>query len=205
MKSHAWYRRLYDAFERPSVFNLYQTLVDGGKGRQIRRFLADVPYRSLIDVGCGTGNWATLARGAYLGIDTSEAFIAGCRRRYAGDDRLRFVQADAATLALDAQYDLAILVSVLHHLPDEAVRRLLPWVAAHARHFFVLDLYPMPWNPPARLLYALDRGDYIRTPAEQKALLGSEPGLRLVREDDYFAPTGLYRHTLFLFESEAAL
>lgn len=202
-KSAAWYQRLDRLFEHASVFNLYQAVADGGKTRQIRRFLADVPYSSVVDIGCGTGNWATLTPGPYLGVDTSPDFIAACRARYAGDDQKRFVQADAAELEAEGPFDLALLISVLHHLPDAAVRRLLPWVAEHARYFFVLDLYPIPWHPVSRLLYTLDRGDHIRTPERQSALLAEEPRLRLVKTDDYFAPSSLYRHTLFLYESES--
>ncbi len=202
-KSAAWYQRLYRAFEHPAVFNAYQAVVDGGKGRQIRRFLADVPFTSVVDVGCGTGNWATLTTGTYLGIDASPSFIAGCRRRYAGDPQRRFLLGDAAALDLDASFDLALLVSVLHHLSDAEVQRLVPWVVRYARFFFVLDLFPVPWNPVSRLLYTLDRGDHIRTPQRQKDLLLGAGELRLVKEGAYFCPNGLYRHTLFLFENRA--
>jgi SAM-dependent methyltransferase len=195
----AWYRPIHDLFERPWVFNLYQTLVDGGKHRQIRRFLADVPYRSVLDIGCGTGNWASTARGPYLGVDLSPSFIAACHARYRGDASKQFLQADVASLDLAERYDLAQLISVLHHLSDEEVRRLLDGVARAARFFFVLDLYPIPWNPVSRFLYAMDRGDHIRPPAAQKRLILAHPAFRLVKEGAYVAPTGLYRHTLFLF------
>lgn len=196
----AWYRPLHDFFEHPRVFNAYQAVVDGGKRRQIRRFLADVPYRSVVDIGCGTGNWAAVAKGDYLGVDLSPSFIAACRARYAGDATKQFLEADVTTLDRSERFDLAQLISVLHHLSDDDVRRLLDWIARSARYFFVLDLYPMPWHPVARVLYALDRGDHIRTPADQKRLILSNPAFRLVKEENYFAPTALYRHTLFLFE-----
>jgi SAM-dependent methyltransferase len=200
-KSAAWYQRLDRLFDRAWVFNVYQALADGGKTRQIRRFLSDVPYASIVDIGCGTGNWASLARGRYLGVDTSAPFIEACRERYADDPDKRFVRADAATLAPTEPFDLALLISVLHHLPDDAVRRLLPWIAEHARYFFVLDLYPIPWHPIARVLYALDRGNHIRIPEAQQSLLADESRLRLVKASSYFAPSSLYRHTLFLYES----
>lgn len=203
IKNSSWYRHIYEAFETPLVFNLYQTIVDGGKGRQIKRFLKDVPYTTVVDIGCGTGNWATIARGPYVGIDTSPSFIEGCRQRYAGQDDRKFIHGDAASLELDEEFDLAILVSVLHHLSDDAVGRLLPWVTQNARFFFVLDLYPIPVNPISRLLYAMDRGDHIRTPEQQKDLLLRAGGLRSVKEGSYFCPNGIYRHTLFLFERDA--
>lgn len=202
-KSAAWYRRLDRLFDRAWVFNAYQTLADGGKTRQIRRFLADVPYASVVDVGCGTGNWASLARGRYVGVDTSPSFIAACRERFADDPDKSFVQADATTLTPTQPFDLALLISVLHHLSDDDVRQLLRWVAEHAHYFFVLDLYPIPWHPIARVLYALDRGHYIRSPEAQRALIAEEPRLQMVKQSSYFAPSSLYRHTLFLYESTA--
>lgn len=194
------YNRLDRFFERPAVFNLYQSVADGGKKRQIRRFLRDVEFESVVDIGCGTGNWAGIARGRYLGIDTSPSFIAACRRRYAGDPEKEFVEADASTLQLSEQFDLAQMISVLHHLSDDEVRRLVEWVERSARRLFILDLYPVPWHPVARLLYAMDRGNFIRPPDAQKDLILRSSQMKLVREDSYFAPSGLYRHTLFLFE-----
>lgn len=201
LKDTSWYRSVHATFERPWVFNLYQTLVDGGKAHRIQSFLADVPFRSVVDIGCGTGNWASVARGPYLGVDLSPSFIEGCRRRYRDDPEKRFIEADVATLDLPERYDLAQLISVLHHLSDDEVARMLAWVVRSARYFFVLDLYPIRWNPVSRLLYALDRGDHIRSPEAQKRLILSQPGLHLVKEADYYAPTGLYRHTLFLFRN----
>ena len=201
-KSAPLYRRIYRLYEQPWLFNLNQTLLDGGKARQIHRFLADVPYRSVVDVGCGTGNWVRLARGPYLGIDTSPSFIEACRRRHAGRSDTRFLEADATTVDLDERFDLAMLISVLHHLSDDEAVRLLGWMARQARYVFVLDLYPIPANPLARWLYAHDRGDYIRSPEAQRALLLHDDRLTSVKEDDYYAPTRLYRHTLFLLESQ---
>lgn len=202
-KSSALYRRVYDLFERPVVFNAYQAIVDGGKGRQIRRFLRDVPYESVIDIGCGTGNWAKLVDVPYLGIDASPSFVAGCKRRFAGDSSKRFLQTDAATLAIDEQFDLAMLISVLHHLSDEEVERLLAWLAGCAKQFFVLDLYPVKRNFVSRWLYRMDRGDYIREPDAQRSLLERGGHFRVVKSDDYYCPNGLYRHTLFLLRRDS--
>lgn len=197
------YRVLQGLFDHPAVFDGYQTLVDGGKGRRIRRFLRDVPYESVLDVGCGTGNWATTARGAYLGIDVSEAFIRAARARYDGESGKTFRVLDPTREDVPGAYDLVQMVSVLHHLSDDDVTVLLRRVMPRSRFLFVLDLYPIPWHPVARLLYAADRGDYVRAPAEQQRLIEAAGDVRLVDQDDFFAPTGLYRHTLFLFERRA--
>ncbi len=202
-KSSALYRKVFDLFERPAVFNAYQTVVDGGKGRQIRRFLQSVQFESVIDIGCGTGNWAELVDVPYLGIDSSPSFIAGCTRRFAGDTTKRFVQADAADLEIVEQFDLAMLISVLHHLSDAEVDRLLSWLSGCAKQFFVLDLYPVNRNPLSRWLYRMDRGDFVRERDEQRQLLERGGHFSVVKEDDYYCPNGLYRHTLFLLRREA--
>lgn len=200
-KSSEMYRFIDRLFENALVFNLNQIILDGGKKRQIERFLAGVPYQSVVDIGCGTGNWATLADDKYLGVDTSPSFIASCKKRYKSDPRKEFLLADATSLALSEPFDLAILVSVLHHLSDTEVEHLAKWVAQHARYFFVLDLYPNPGNPISEWLYRMDRGNYIREPGVQQELLLKGGQFRLIKQDGYFAPTKLYRHILFLLES----
>ena len=204
-KSTGLYPYVDRLFEHPLVFNLNQVILDGGKTRQIRRFLADVPYQSVVDIGCGTGNWAKLARGPYLGVDTSPSFIAACRRRYANDPQKQFVQADAMALRPETPFDLACLISVLHHLSDAEVARLCAWVSRSARYFFVLDLYPIPHNPISRWLYQMDRGNHIRDPEAQQALLLRDGRFRLVKRGAYYSPNRLYRHTLFLLEANAAV
>ena len=195
------YSAIDQLFEHPVVFNTYQALVDGGKERAIRRFLSDRAYRSVVDIGCGTGNWARLFDADYLGVDTSPSFVEGCRRRYAGDSRKQFVQADASTLALERRFDLAMLISVLHHLGDEEVDKLLDWLAGVTDELFVLDLYPVPGNPVSRWLYRMDRGNYIREPDQQRDLLTGGGRFRVVEQSDYYCPNRLYRHTLFLLRS----
>lgn len=203
--SSAVYRRIHNLFDNPAVFNAYQSLVDGGKERRILQFLSGVQYETVLDVGCGTGNWALTARGAYLGVDVAREFIDAARHRYVDDSSKTFIQLDPTSEALPGEYDLAQLVSVLHHLSDDQVDALLERIVDRIRFLFVLDLYPIAWNPVARFLYAADRGDFIREPAEQKDLLLRNGRLSLVREDDYFAPTRLYRHTLLLFERKHSL
>ena len=203
-KQSRLYRKIYDFIERPWAFNLIQSIIDGGKGRQIRKFLKDVNFQSMVDIGCGTGNWAPVARGDYLGVDYSESFIEGCKKRYLNDPSKRFVQADVTTLAVSEQYDLALLISVLHHLSDSEATKLIDWVARNTRFLCVLDLYPIHWNLVSRWFYSMDRGNHIREPEAQTALVMKNPAMKLVKWGDYFCPNGLYRHTLFLFESADA-
>lgn len=194
--------RIDRLFERPLVFNAYQRLVDGGKLRQIRRFLGGLPFESVLDIGCGTGNWSGLTRDEYLGVDTSPSFVAAARARHREDEQKRFLLADASELELTHSFDLCIMISVLHHLSDAKALAVLDRVGARCRNLFVLDLYPVRWNPLSQVLYALDRGDYVRDPIEQRILLEKGSGLRVIKYGSYYSPTLLYRHTLFLLGNE---
>jgi SAM-dependent methyltransferase len=200
-KEGSLYGHIDRLFESAFVFNANQILLDGGKTRQIKRFLRDLEFETVVDIGCGPGNWAKVAPGDYLGVDTSPSFIETCERRYRKDPRKRFIRADATTLDVHDPFDLAMLISVLHHLSDEQVLRLCRWVAASADYFFVLDLYPNPRNPVSRFLYAMDRGNFIREPGEQEALINRDGLFEVVRKNDYFCPNRFYRHTLFLLKT----
>lgn len=204
LKSTLVYRGIFNALERSWVYNLTQLFLGAGKKRHVTGFLHGMEYRSLLDIGCGPGEYVALARGPYLGIDTSASFIANCRQRFGNDPAKQFIHADATSISVPRQYDLALLNSVLHHLTDEETERLVTWVARSARYLFILDLYPVPWNPLSRWFYAMDRGDYVREVAEQKALILRNPAMRLVKEGAAWSPNCIYRHSLFLFESTAA-
>ena len=203
-KTATWYRRLYQWYEVSWLYNLHQLVMDPGRGPAVRRFLKNVPYQSVIDIGCGTGNWAHLAHGRYLGVDGSPSFIAACERRFCDDPQKNFTCADVRSLRVSEPYDLALLMSVLHHLSDDQAVQLVSWVAQNAHYFLILDMYPIHWNPLSRLLYAMDRGNYIREPEQQAALVWRNPAMELVKADSFYSWNPLTRHTLFLFESKAA-
>jgi tRNA (uracil-5-)-methyltransferase TRM9 len=94
----------------------------------IRRALAAIASaRSVLDLGCGDGrvpqtlagqDWA----GDYLGVDASAALLERARARDLGGVRAEFRQADLATALWAArlprqQFDAALLLAVLHHIP----------------------------------------------------------------------------------------
>jgi SAM-dependent methyltransferase len=96
-----------------------------------------------LDVGTGTGRWARVlaARGAsVVGVDLSEPMLAEARRRSAGLD---FRQMSATELAFDDdEFDLAVVVTVLQHLPHADQERALAElvrVVRPGRHIVTVD------------------------------------------------------------------
>lgn len=193
--------RAHGILEVPFLFDLYQVVGDGGKRKPVSRFLDGVDYESVVDLGCGTGAWSFLARGPYLGLDYSTSFIDGCRRRFGDDPDKRFEVGDLASTGLDEVFDLALMMSVLHHLSDADASSVLERLADHAGRVLVMDLLPIEKNPVSRLLYRLDRGDYIRSAEQQEALLTANGHWEVERSDAFFSYNRLYRHSLYLLRS----
>lgn len=84
----------------------------------------DVPVRSLLDVGCGVGNWRKVARKAwpqarYYGLEHSPHLCAKF-----GWAEGSIVDFDPRTLCSDGTFDLVVCQGVLQYLNDRA--------AAHA-------------------------------------------------------------------------
>lgn len=75
--------------------------------------------RRVLDIGCGTGALtrklaATWPRAEVEGIDSAPGMIAEARRLHRGEDRPRFIHADARVFASDRRYELLVSASTLH-------------------------------------------------------------------------------------------
>ena len=102
----------------------------------VRRVLDKInSNRSILDLGCGNGSVAReLARrghrGPYVGVDFSVAMLEVARKRLPGN--FRFYQLDLVSANLKPDqapnylvpnsYELVFCFSVLHHIPNEALR-----------------------------------------------------------------------------------
>ena len=120
--------------------------------------------RRVLDVGCGPGTNAPMfAAQDYVGVDLNPRYVEDARRRHRRD----FVVADATDLEgrFERGFDLILVNSLLHHLPDEAAARALAGLArllADDGHVHVIDLVLPSAVGPARLLARADRGRYAR-------------------------------------------
>lgn len=118
----------------------------------------------VLDVGCGPGTNACHFRGAeYVGIDINPRYIAYARRRWPG----QFVVADAADLdaQVGGEYDFILVNSLLHHLGDEEVRRLVSSLSGRLTSdgcVHILELVLPMRRSIAGLLARWDRGDHAR-------------------------------------------
>ena len=107
-----------------------------GRERQLRQRLLDLsgvgPGESVLDVGCGTGTLAILAKetvgrsGTVCGVDASAEMLARARSKAArAGVEVRFENAAAQALPFpDSSFDLALGTMMLHHLGRAARREL---------------------------------------------------------------------------------
>ncbi len=169
-------RRTVDRMlEMPAVYAAWQRPVRTAK---VRPFLARVDLATVgrvLDVGCGPGTNAPLFRGCdYVGVDINPAYIATAQQRHAG----RFVVADVGDPAAfpDERFDCIFVNSLLHHLDDATVTRLLRRLTALTTaqgRIHVLDLILPPTRSAARTLALADRGRHPRPRDAWEALFAS--------------------------------
>lgn len=150
--------------ELTTVYRLWQAPFAGRKMVPLLRRIDLSRIRRVLDVGCGPGtNARYFLQCDYLGVDINPEYIRDAKRRFGP----RFMVADVTTMRIEPGqgYDCILVNSLLHHLPDEAVRRLLGHLATlltpdGAVH--ILDLV-LPEQPSvSRVLARLDRGHFAR-------------------------------------------
>jgi ubiquinone/menaquinone biosynthesis C-methylase UbiE len=143
-----------------------------GSMKRLTAALALEDGERLLDVGCGTGICATLARGIYVGCDTFVPYLDFCRRRAAGRSHL-FVAMNAANMCFgDRAFDKAIVTNMVHHLDNSAADRMLAELRRVVRKRVVLmDAALDIANPIERFVLSHDRGDYLRDGAALRSLL----------------------------------
>jgi SAM-dependent methyltransferase len=165
---------LKDRFlEHPLVYAAWQRPFVERKFAPVERYLHDNSPERVLDVGCGPGTNAARFSGAdYVGVDINEQYLERARSRHRG----RFVQADLATADLSSlgTFDLVLVNSFLHHLPDDAVNQLLRQLQRLLEpdgSIHILELVmPEQRLSMARLMATLDRGRFARPLSAWKVL-----------------------------------
>jgi SAM-dependent methyltransferase len=146
--------------------------------------LADAP--SILDVGCGIGQYSQVTTGKYLGIDLSQRYIDCARNRYPQENRT-FRCVDVTTLWHEgSEHDIVLLVDFLHHISDRDSVALLK-VAGQIARRHVVSFEPLSeqTNPVGRRIVKNDRGKYMR-PLEKLHGLFAEAGLTIVQSTDLY-------------------
>lgn len=106
-------------------------------------YLLDRPVRSVLDVGCGEGNWSRVLKtirpkARYLGIDGSEYAI----RRFGRQRNLRLgTLGTIGTLDLPGPFDLVLCLGVLNYVAPAELRRGLRQLTALSDGVAYLEIF----------------------------------------------------------------
>jgi ubiquinone/menaquinone biosynthesis C-methylase UbiE len=144
----------------------------------IRRRLRVRQGLRTLDLGCGPGAFADLFAGDdYVGVDLNARYIDHARKTRQG----AFIVGDARQVELpDGRFDQVLIFGLLHHLPDDDVRKVL----AECRRLLVpggraLVIEDIPaisrLNLIGHLIHRVENGEHIRAVEEYQRLY-SEAG-----------------------------
>ena len=173
-------RALDSVSAAPRLWNSLRWVVEAGFqgeraviARELRPWAGDT--RRFLDFGCGTGEFAgEFPAGRYVGSDLSLGYL-----RFAGRHRPgSYVASAGEALAFaDASFDAALVLGVLHHLPDGVAHAAMAELARVLRPeatVLVMEDIPPPEgeNPAGHLMHAIDRGGHIRDEAAYQAIFG---------------------------------
>lgn len=161
--------------DNPAVWEMSRLVLDHAFGLYRKRMqfmhdrgmLRDNP--SIIDIGCGIGQYSGITKGAYLGVDLNGRYIEYARKRNCRANR-SFRCVDVAAVAEERTgFDLVLMVDILHHISDEQCGELLSSVSRIARKYIV-SFEPIPPSAHCSIveqaLARCERGKYMR-PADE--------------------------------------
>lgn len=131
-KPSAEARPLWDYYRDSKYRDLHYWSFDEAAGRALQRTLDAVVSvtgnpgsRSLLEIGCGTGQFLELAQQSGFdvsGVELNADHVAEARRRTSGSPILC---ADFMTESFDRRFDVVAMLDLIEHLPDPlaALRR----------------------------------------------------------------------------------
>jgi 2-polyprenyl-3-methyl-5-hydroxy-6-metoxy-1,4-benzoquinol methylase len=170
-------RWLINGLDNPIAWRASRWLLNAAFGLYRKRFhllrrwgaLDGAP--SVLDIGCGIGQYARISRGPYLGVDLNERYVRCAAHKYRHTDRA-FRCADVTRLWQEERtYNLVLMVDFLHHIPDEAAVRILRAAAQLSdRHVVSFEPVREQANWLGQWVIAHDRGDFIRPLADLQRL-----------------------------------
>lgn len=130
----------------------------------VAEYVLERPVRSVLDVGCGEGNWrapllARRPRLRYVGVDPSDYVVRRYGRRR---NILRGTAESLDTLPLHGPFDVVVASGVLNFLSEESLRRAARTLARLTSGIAFLELFTSAddvvgdtrgWRPRSAVFY----------------------------------------------------
>ena len=162
---------VYRLLNYPWGYTLLMSASRAGAGRrEFFRTHAGIPPRSrVLEVGCGHGkNIEYMPDGVeYTGCDPNPDYIRHAQEKYGSRGRFLCLSAEDFEQHLLGQFDIVLVVSVLHHLNDAQVIAFAAGARSALRPGGLLLVWEPCWTPTQgwldRWMLEHDRGRFVRT------------------------------------------
>lgn len=162
---------------RPRLWNALRWLAEMGHVQHHRAIAATLaPHRDggrrFLDFGCGTGHFAhSFPADRYVGFDLTRHYVAFAHHNRQG----AFAVMDGSAVALvNGSFDGALVLGVLHHLPNDVAQQCIAELSRVLKPGSILlvieDVPPTWWNLPGHIMHWVDRGGHIRSDADYHRL-----------------------------------
>jgi SAM-dependent methyltransferase len=189
-----------------AIWSAARAVVNLGNYReQVRRAAALQSGDRVVDVGCGTGEVASVVgpECKYLGIDLSTDNVEQAQEWYGASHRTFSVLDITKDSLPNGPFHVGLMISMLHHMDDRTADDVLAHLARQVtRRIVVLDLLALEGNPIQRLLVSFDQGHHPRPLWEQKRLL--ERHVDIAHGDVFATRSGSATYSLFVCEPRGA-
>lgn len=167
---------LRSILDNPRIFVFVRKILAGNQMITHRKIVdaLGTKHNKVLDLCCGTGDFATdISSAFYVGVDLNAAFINYANSRFGNKKDVAFFIADAMHTGLAAKsFSHSMLISCLHHFPDEICLGLLQEARRVTRNRIVIvDLVWDTRDPVKRFFIGLDRGDYVRMMRDAQSLI----------------------------------
>lgn len=162
----------------PIIFNFIRRIIAGNQKNTkdfVRSTLESYRVKTVLDIGCGTGDFVETIpeKTDYLGIDVDRKFIFFAKENYQNKKR-KFLARDInkKEFLANKMFDATLLISMLHHLSDDELERILPLIKVHTKKVVIVaDIIPNPNGILKKIMVKFDRGKFIRTKEEKVKIL----------------------------------
>ena len=165
----------------PFMYHFFQSLVGTPRMRKFifGSFIKFPPGAKVLDIGCGPGELLDYipTDAHYTGFDKDRDCILFAQKKYG--NRGRFLDLDvndAEQLKVhESEYDVVLIFSILHHLDDGEVDKLLKLVRYCLKPSGIAvsvdGVYLEQQSRAAKYILSKDRGQFVRPQAEYERLV----------------------------------